>query len=65
MRSMSWRGDGGDVMRESLHVAPVGPAATARHYLRDMVYGATDGIVTVVAGSLDADEILSVARTLQ
>ncbi len=40
-------------MRESLHVAPVGAAATARHYLRDMVYGATDGIITtfaVVAG---------------
>jgi vacuolar iron transporter family protein len=40
-------------MRESLHVAPVGAVATARHYLRDMVYGATDGIVTtfaVVAG---------------
>lgn len=40
-------------MRESLHVAPVGAVATARHYLRDMVYGAIDGIVTtfaVVAG---------------
>src|SRR5688500_17783800 len=40
-------------MRESLHVAPVGAAAAARHYLRDMVYGAIDGIVTtfaVVAG---------------
>jgi VIT1/CCC1 family predicted Fe2+/Mn2+ transporter len=40
-------------MRESLHVAPVGAAAAARHYLRDMVYGATDGIITtfaVVAG---------------
>jgi hypothetical protein len=29
------------------------------------VVWATDGIVTVVAGSLDADEILSVARSLQ
>lgn len=40
-------------MRESLHVAPVGLAAAARHYLRDMVYGASDGIITtfaVVAG---------------
>ena len=40
-------------MRESLHVAPVGLAESARHYLRDMVYGASDGIVTtfaVVAG---------------
>lgn len=38
---------------ESLHVAPTGAVATARHYLRDMVYGATDGIITtfaVVAG---------------
>lgn len=40
-------------MRESLHVAPVGAIASARHYLRDMVYGAIDGIITtfaVVAG---------------
>ena len=40
-------------MGESLHAAPVGVVAMARHYLRDMVYGATDGIVTtfaVVAG---------------
>lgn len=40
-------------MRDSLHVSPVGAAAAARHYLRDMVYGAIDGIVTtfaVVAG---------------
>jgi VIT1/CCC1 family predicted Fe2+/Mn2+ transporter len=40
-------------MAESLHIAPVGAAATARHYLRDMVYGAIDGIITtfaVVAG---------------
>jgi VIT1/CCC1 family predicted Fe2+/Mn2+ transporter len=41
------------VTRASLHVVPVGAVATARHYLRDMVYGATDGIITtfaVVAG---------------
>ena len=40
-------------MRPSVHIAPVGAAETARHYLRDMVYGATDGIITtfaVVAG---------------
>lgn len=41
------------MVRESIHVAPVGMADTARHYLRDMVYGASDGIITtfaVVAG---------------
>jgi VIT1/CCC1 family predicted Fe2+/Mn2+ transporter len=37
----------------SLHVEPRGLQATARHYLRDLVYGANDGIITtfaVVAG---------------
>lgn len=37
----------------SLHVAPVGGVETARHYLRDIVYGAIDGVITtfaVVAG---------------
>jgi vacuolar iron transporter family protein len=41
------------VSRPSLHVDPRGTAATARHYLRDLVYGANDGIITtfaVVAG---------------
>jgi len=41
-------------MREtSLHVEPLGVRATAQHYLKDMVYGANDGLVTtfaVVAG---------------
>jgi VIT1/CCC1 family predicted Fe2+/Mn2+ transporter len=39
--------------RASIHVEPIGAVATARHYLRDLVYGANDGIITtfaVVAG---------------
>jgi VIT1/CCC1 family predicted Fe2+/Mn2+ transporter len=39
--------------RPSLHVDPRGTVATARHYIRDLVYGANDGIITtfaVVAG---------------
>jgi vacuolar iron transporter family protein len=39
--------------RISVHVEPAGAAATFRHYLRDLVYGANDGIITtfaVVAG---------------
>ena len=39
--------------RDSLHVVPRGPRATAQHYIRDLVYGANDGIITtfaVVAG---------------
>lgn len=35
--------------RESLHVEPRGAAATARHYVRDLVYGANDGIITTFA----------------
>ena len=40
-------------MRESLHREPSGAFDFAQHYLRDLVYGAIDGIVTtfaVVAG---------------
>lgn len=33
----------------SLHVDPVGLPATARHYIRDLVYGANDGIITTFA----------------
>jgi VIT1/CCC1 family predicted Fe2+/Mn2+ transporter len=33
----------------SLHVEPIGAAATARHYIRDLVYGANDGIITTFA----------------
>ena len=39
--------------RRSLHVEPRGFTATARHYIRDLVYGANDGVITtfaVVAG---------------
>ena len=39
--------------RESKHVEPIGTIATARHYVRELVYGANDGIITtfaVVAG---------------
>ncbi len=38
----------------SLHVEPVGARAIVQHYLRDLVYGANDGIITtyaVVAGA--------------
>jgi VIT1/CCC1 family predicted Fe2+/Mn2+ transporter len=39
--------------RESLHVEPTSTIDAARHYVRDLVYGANDGIITtfaVVAG---------------
>lgn len=49
----------------SLHVEPVGVPATARHYIRDLVYGANDGIITTFAvvsgatgGSLSAAAVL-------
>src|SRR5688572_5380163 len=49
-----WYCQGGRKMeRVSLHVEPQGAVATARHYIRDLVYGANDGIITtfaVVAG---------------
>jgi vacuolar iron transporter family protein len=35
--------------RPSAHVEPSGSAAVARHYLRDLVYGANDGIITTFA----------------
>ena len=40
-------------VRASRHVEPVGVLQTARHYVREMVYGANDGLITtfaVVAG---------------
>lgn len=39
--------------RESLHVEPNTPLGVVRHYIRDLVYGAIDGVITtfaVVAG---------------
>ena len=39
--------------RLSVHQEPRGPKAIARHYIRDLIYGANDGIITtfaVVAG---------------
>lgn len=40
-------------MRVSLHREPTGATELARHYIRDVIYGANDGIITtfaVVAG---------------
>lgn len=39
----------GPMPRESHHVEPRGVTATARHYIRDLVYGANDGIITTFA----------------
>ena len=39
--------------RPSLHVEPLTPLGLAQHYIRDLVYGANDGVITtfaVVAG---------------
>lgn len=39
--------------RESRHIEPRGPLQIARHYIRELIYGANDGIITtfaVVAG---------------
>ena len=42
-----------DMPRDSVHIEPKGPLETARHYVRELIYGANDGIITtfaVVAG---------------
>jgi VIT1/CCC1 family predicted Fe2+/Mn2+ transporter len=52
-------------LRVSVHVEPTGAVGLARHYLRDLVYGANDGIITtfaVVAGV--AGGALSVSAVL-
>ena len=39
--------------RPSLHVEPSSPVGIARHYIRELIYGANDGVITtfaVVAG---------------
>jgi len=38
-------------LRRSNHVEPRGLTATARHYIRDLVYGASDGIITTLPWS--------------
>lgn len=59
--------------RASSHVEPIGAAEIARHYIRELVYGANDGIITtfaVVAGvaggglSLSAVLIIGAANLL-
>jgi VIT1/CCC1 family predicted Fe2+/Mn2+ transporter len=54
-------------MRPSLHREPHGALAIARHYIRDVVYGANDGIITtfavvagVTGGALPARAVLIV-----
>jgi vacuolar iron transporter family protein len=53
--------------RASLHEEPHGVVATARHYIRDVIYGANDGIITtfavvagVTGGALSARAVLIV-----
>ena len=53
--------------RESLHLEPHGAIGIARHYIRDLVYGANDGIITtfavvagVAGGSLSTAAVLVV-----
>src|SRR5687768_6524930 len=58
----------GHVMRrESVHLEPHGAVGVARHYIRDLVYGANDGIITtfavvagVAGGSLSTAAVLVV-----
>src|SRR6516165_2010850 len=35
--------------RNSIHAEPLGATATARHYIRDVVFGANDGLITTFA----------------
>ena len=36
-------------MRPSLHIEPTGTLEIARHYVRELIYGANDGIITTFA----------------
>ena len=49
--------------RDSLHVTPRGAVATTRHYIRDIVYGANDGIITTLAvvGGVEGGNLSQVA----
>lgn len=54
-------------MRESLHREPTDLTGLARHYIRDLIYGANDGIITtfavvagVTGGNLSSGAILIV-----
>jgi len=59
---------GGQPMpRRSLHVEPTSPLQIARHYVRELIYGANDGIVTtfaVVAGVAGGGLSLRVVLTI-
>ena len=54
-------------MRQSTHREPTGAIDVARHYIRDIIYGANDGIITtfavvagVAGGALSAHAVLIV-----
>jgi VIT1/CCC1 family predicted Fe2+/Mn2+ transporter len=54
-------------MRPSNHIEPEGFVATTRHYIRDLIYGANDGVITtfavvagVTGGALSARAVLIV-----
>ena len=62
---MPWRAPG--TPRRSVHIEPRGAVGVIRHYIRDLVYGANDGIITtfavvagVAGGSLSAAAVLIV-----
>ena len=59
--------NGSSMPRKSLHIEPHGAVGIARHYIRDLVYGANDGIITtfavvagVAGGSLSTGAVLVV-----
>lgn len=54
-------------MRRSNHIEPRGTTAVVRHYIRDLIYGANDGMITtfavvagVAGGALSARAVLIV-----